>query len=338
MSKLIMLDSAELIAEVYDKLLNETFPQSPDLPYLKIHLKNIIDIATYAVVNLIETRSVFPVEIDKMQRSNVTLGEHALGKLFDLNATGINKFQRKTMLQIAEWVESALGQGLSYQVLSHVKSNNHNIWTVVPIGRNIAIVEGEDYRIVKYHELTNTKRPNEDLYVDLNPIIHYLSVKLNRTLNDDNGFYVNPVEVLLEPVVCDLIVTKFLMDSLIRKYPNLELIDDHSPAHRTLALIDAINNFDVKIHKTLSDSIEKILNTYDEYVFRDMLSPDVHYDVSITAGRLTLTPVDMVTRAEQDEDFRLKCLVTALLNGDYLPEIDRKAAEAYYASNSHLFI
>lgn len=338
MSKMIMLDSAELITELYNTVKCIKKDSHLDLPFLKLHQRNFINITVHCVVNLIESRSTFPVDIDGPRTGDLSQEEYILGQLFDLNVKGLNKEKRKSMADIANFIEDAILDNLSSQVLTHVKSNNHNIWTVVPIGRNITIVEGEDYRITKYHELTNTKRPSEDLHIDLNPIIHYLSVKLSRILNVGNGFYMNPMGVILEPVVCDLMVTKFLVDSLIYKYPNLELIDDHSPAHRTLALIDAIENIDVDVYKTLSDSIEKILNTYDEYVFRDMLSPDVHYDVSITAGRLTLTPVDMVARTKQNEEFHLKCLVTALLNGDYLPEADRKAAEAYYASNSHLFI
>ncbi len=337
MSKLIMLDSAELIAEAFVLIRDLEGDHDLDLPFLKLHLRNFVNIATHCVIKLIESRSVFPVDFDSPHSGDMNAGEFALGQIFDLNVKGLNKAKLKSMVSIAKTIEDHIQNALSSQVLAHVKANNHNTWTVVPIGRNIAMVEGEDYRVIKYHELTNTERPSEDFHVDLNPVIHYLAVRLGQSLSKDNGFYVDPMEELLEPVVCDLIVTKFLIDSLIRKYPNMELVDDGSPARRTLALIDTIENFDSDVYEMLSGSIDKILNTYDEYVFRDVLSSDVHYDVSLTAGRLTLSPIDTAVRTEQNEEFHLKCLVTALLNGDYLPEADRKAAEAYYASNSHLF-
>lgn len=337
MSKLIMLDSAELIAEVYSMVRSLEEKHKSELPFLKLHLRNIIKVATHCVVNLIESRSVFPVQSESLRSDDMKVSEYALGQIFDLNNKNITKAMYKSMMNIARQIEVTLQNNLSCQVLNYVKTNNHNTWTVVPIGRNIAMVEGEDHRVIKYHELTNTERLSEDIYVDLNPVIHYLATRLGQSLSNNNGFYVDPMEELLEPVVCDLIVTKFLIDSLIRKYSNMELVDDGSPARRTLALINTIENFDSNVYEMLSGSIDKILNTYDEYVFRDVLNSDVHYDVSITAGRLTITPVDIAKRAEQNEEFHLKCLVTSLLNGDYLPETERKAAEDYYASNSHLF-
>lgn len=351
MSKLIMLDTEEILEDMVKFLI--LIYEEPDAyeneEYLKLNymdrgiikpnFKMAFDILTILVENSIESRTVLPVS--KKKEPLIPFHLKIMGILYNLNPKDIKEKQfPKVVKYFDDKLIYPVLDRLAPQVSNVVPSGNYNTWTIIPIGKNIGLVQGEDFRITEYYRLTKETREDCILRITLSPVIDFLMKEMEpfgltqRLWLDCHGIHRN-INIAEERYI----VINRILERLSIMYPCFKI---EKSKLLSLSGFPELVTPDSKIstlqyYMYLDNKVNQILENYSSYVFDKVIDKSIQYEAEIDTEILVINQVDKISEETKEEDYKRE-LAYALINGDYLPPDERMIAEAFYQDNIREFI
>lgn len=217
------------------------------------------------------------------------------------------------------------------QVGNHIGDNVWVEWDVHANYNMIALIRGRDFRITEYERLTNTRPDRYHLVeIDLSNMVGYVKQALLDALGPRAGF------VNLSPI---------MQDAFMRQYPRMAFDNDLPKL-----LKDARYDFGGEQSINYELLAELGIHNYDEFynhfisqvfdfmnVTRLTTRLDKRVDYVATLGK------DWIITVDERLDSKAKLPLTEVeelalsyINGDRLPEHERRIAEAYITEHGDL--
>lgn len=325
MSKLVMLDANDTIVELktsLDTLHASLVDASGNFGMYKPTMKHVLEIVSQVTKKIIGDRCNFPVSLNG-DASDVDIDTYITNSLFFFKDK-LTKKEKRDIESTCEQIFNYVYGEIIHSIKKVVKNNSYYEWQVITIGRNVALIQGNDFRIKEYHRLTNTDYNHQSIKLDIASIVKFLYYTYVR--NGD-----------ISEITASLIIQKMIAEEVLSFYPNVELISSGYGSDVDNKLNEIISNLDVNFNKSIRGTIKQIIETYNYYEFTKALEEDKFYTLEINGNNLIFNPVDSNSPG-QKVDYEMRTLVMALLNGDYLPPDERKVAEDYLAANQEMFL
>lgn len=285
-------------------------------------IKHALEIVAQITKKIIEDRCNFPVSLNG-DNSDIDIDTYITNSLF-LFRDKLTKKEKHEVKSICEQIFNFTYEELIHPIKEVVKNNNYYEWQVITIGRNIALIQGNDFRIREYHRLTNTDYNHQSIKLDIASIVKYLY-----------SIYVKNKDI--SEITATLIIQKMIAEEVLSFYPNAELISSGYGSDVDNTIDGILSNLDIDFNNSIRGTIRQIIETYNYYEFTKALDEDKFYTLEINGNNLIFNPVEAYG-SNQKVDHEMRTLVMALLNGDYLPPDERKVAEDYLADNQEMFI
>lgn len=319
MNQIVMLDTQHIVRDLYSNLKQLT----TNTNVLSLSYQTALDLVILAITNDIESRSMYPVEINNS--TNVSTLEERIIELARFTTINTKKI-KATINNISELL-SNVSIELAPQIKLYVPYKNYYDWTILSFGGSLGLIRGMDYRVKEYYRLTKTDvNTSVELKVSIEPIINFIAKKFfGRNIN----------------INTQLIIQKTIIDSLLRKYPNVKQV--------TTELDSRVNNYYQTVVVNWNDVdqlfsfTDKIIDTYGKHMFKDFLGAHVSkdfldsekfYELESTLGTLVFTEVESIDTIADVDGYSL---ALSLINGDYLPMEEREIAEKYLNENFSQF-
>lgn len=225
----------------------------------------------------------------------------------------------------------------------HIPYNCWIQWNVISVNSTIALISERDYRIIEWEEIKGYRQQGGHLAeLDLNPAINYLRHKVNAAFGEITVPVTKPGGEVIQMKTKAGMVLEFgpiLLDCLVRLYPRLtfpdqvclpaEVKDTFQPVFVNEQRLELLG-----IHDYIGFR-EKIISPVLEafgavHLTRRLDDTDMYVGYLNNQNILVIDYADATqwTRAK-DGNGELEALAESYIAGDYLPEADRRRAEAY---------
>ena len=270
----------------------------------------------------------------------------------------VNKINKDELTRVKAILEDSplkhIEDDIALEISAYIKLKTYTSWSVVEYGGISGLIEGEDHRIKEWHELKDDNRLEETvLTLDYSNLVSYLySVFMDSFWKDltpeiilGNYLRLNPTADRMEVTNAMVrlqslmqhprqLVVACICEVLTQIYPGLHLSD---------SLLTPRFNDDVYCYLGINnianfrrDYVTKVVNVFTLNHIDQRIDKDKNYLIETTVDlnnsnedeSVWIISIYETTVPEQPQ--REKELLESLLNGDYLPEDQRRQAEIIY--------
>lgn len=245
-----------------------------------------------------------------------------------------NQFTLKTTPNLYDEIEKDVSRYVEYET--------YKTWDVVSYGSIIGLLEGEDHRILEWHRLTETEIDDSILTLDYSNLVSYLVDDLGNALmyGTMHGKGIDPEILHYIKQHPTTVVSGLICDTLSTVYPSVKF---EIPKSFALISPDVFTTVAIAIAGTgYRDHIVKVINAFTMTHLAGRLDKSKSYILNTThpidnstevkAWILSIYEAEPVDPTEQQEIE----LARSLINGDHLPESERRLAEQYLHKHQHI--
>lgn len=197
---------------------------------------------------------------------------------------------------------------LHLQLGQHVNGQQWRQWEVFETPRFMALVGGQDYRIVEYHRQhgLEDQYEGEAFAVNIQTVANYIHQQLTSIIGGAS------TQIPLRPM---------LVDAITRRYPRVDFgVQYTTQEHAMFFGVDSYERF-------FQEFIDPVMKDFDLMFLRTNVNPHQCYTAEITPNFTLRFHHAEVTRDEETREYEE--LRQAFERGDWIPERDRRRLEEY---------
>lgn len=197
---------------------------------------------------------------------------------------------------------------LHLQLGKHLNGEQWRQWEVFETSRMMALVGGQDYRIVEYHRQhgMEDRAEGEVLSVEINTVANYIHQQLCVRIGEAAK------QIPLRPM---------LIDAITRRYPRIAFGLQQAAHEHAMRL--GVMSYEAFFR----EFIDPVMKDFDLMFLRINIDPHRPYTAEITQGftlRLYHAELPADEEARACEELR-----QSIERGDWIPERERRRLEAY---------